>query len=283
MDAPPAKEDCRPFVRIAETMAIIGLNVPTVFQHDINNGFLLLTDFGSRCYLDVLNEHNAESMYAEALDALLVLQHGDIAGAALPDFDADLLMSEMALFRDWLLDTHLRLSLSLPEQAALQRCFDYLSASALEQPQVWVHRDYHSRNLMVTGERNPGIIDFQDAVVGPITYDLVSLLRDCYIVWPQSRVAEWVARYYERLRSSELLSAEVELAQFMRWFDLMGIQRHLKAAGIFARLHHRDGKANYLNDIPRTLAYVEQVAPHYPEFDFLYRLIEQRVLPALKV
>jgi len=187
----------------------------------------------------------------------------------------------MALFRDWLLERHLGLSLSEVENQMLSRAFEQLIDNALAQPRVLVHRDYHSRNLLECEDNNPGIIDYQDAVYGPITYDLVSLLRDCYIRWPLERVDAWAERYAQQARDAGLL-AECQLVQFFEWFDLMGVQRHLKAAGIFARLNHRDGKPGYLADIPRTLSYIVEVAKRRPQLEALAALIEREVLPRLR-
>jgi aminoglycoside/choline kinase family phosphotransferase len=279
MDAPPAQEDTERFVRLAERFRDIGLNTPRVHARDWEQGFLLLDDFGTRLYLDVLEADNAERLYGDALGALAVIQAcGPLDG--LPDYDESFLRRELEIFREWLLGRHLGLTLSGEEQGGIERTYDLLVASALEQPRVCVHRDYHSRNLMVTEPPSPGILDFQDAVVGPVTYDLVSLLRDCYIAWPTERVQSWAWGYFQLAVQSGILRPEDETC-FQRWFDLMGAQRHLKAAGIFARLKERDGKPGYLADIPRTLGYLLEIAPAYPELDALAELIEQRVLPAL--
>jgi len=279
MDAPPEQEDCVPFMQVAETFSAIGLHVPEIHAHDLEQGFLLLSDLGDRLYLDQLKEETADRLYGDALGALLIIQAcGPQQG--LPLYDRKLLMQEMALFRDWLLGRHLGMEPSAAENAMLGAVFDHLVENALEQPQVCVHRDYHSRNLMLTSSPNPGILDFQDAVVGPVTYDLVSLLRDCYIEWPRERVQAWAMGYFDIAVQSGVLREEHE-RDFMRWFDLMGMQRQLKASGIFARLDARDGKPGYLDDIPRTLGYIVQVAPDYPETAPLGEFISARVLPAL--
>lgn len=279
MDAPPAQEDTARFVRLAELFRAIGLNTPRVHARDEEQGFLLLDDLGTRLYLDALDADNAERLYGDALGALAVIQAcGPLEG--LPEYDEPFLRRELEIFREWLVGRHLGLALSAEDQAGLERAFDLLVASALEQPRVCVHRDYHSRNLMITAPPSPGILDFQDAVVGPVTYDLVSLLRDCYIAWPAEQVQCWAWGYFQLAVQSGILRPEDE-ARFGRWFDLMGAQRHLKAAGIFARLHQRDGKPGYLADIPRTLGYVLEVAPAYPELGALAELIERRILPAL--
>ena len=275
MDAPPDKEDCRPYVHVARLMHAVGLNVPEIVAQDLARGFLLITDLGERLYLDALDESTVERLYRDAMKALVLLQRGVAAEAAgLPPYDRELLRREMELFGDWYLGRHLGLALSGAQQSALDRAFELLAAAALEQPRVAVHRDYHSRNLLVTAARNPGILDFQDAVHGPVTYDLVSLLRDCYIAWPRARVEGWVAAYRVRAARAGVPVGD-DAARFMRWFDLMGVQRHLKATGIFARLNHRDGKPNYLGDIPRTLGYVRDVAARYPELAGLADLLNQ--------
>ena len=271
MDAPPEQEDCQPFIHVSSLMAGIGLHVPVVLRQDLQQGFLLLTDLGDRVYLSELNADTVEDLYGDALQALLRLQaHG---AADLPPYDRGLLMNEMELFRQWYLERHLGLPLTGSENATIDAVFAYLADHALQQPRVIVHRDYHSRNLMVSSP-NPGILDFQDAVIGPITYDLVSLLRDCYIAWPRSQVENWVSQYYRQARSEGLLE-NVSEAQFLNWFDLMGIQRHLKASGIFARLNYRDGKSAYLGDIPRTLGYVIDVGKDYPVLRPFIELIER--------
>jgi aminoglycoside/choline kinase family phosphotransferase len=280
MDAPPDKEDCDPFLAVAQLFAAAGLHVPAVLGQDLAQGFLLLEDLGSSHYLDLLDDQSADRLYGDALGALLSLQ-ACAAHDGLPPYDAPLLQREMALFPDWLLERHLALTLSDDEYAMLRETFGVLVDSALAQPQVAVHRDYHSRNLLVPPQgQTPGVIDFQDAVIGPVTYDLVSLLKDCYVAWPQQRVDGWAQGYFELALQSGVLRAEHE-NDFMRWFDLMGAQRHLKAAGIFARLNHRDNKPGYLKDIPRTLGYIVAAAERRPELQGLAEFIDRRVLPAL--
>lgn len=281
MDAPPENENCGPFVSIARHLGTLGLNVPVVHEADLEQGFLLLSDLGSEHYLDRLADGDGERdrLYADALDALIVMQaHGMRDG--LPAYNRELLLQEMGLFREWLLGRHLGFSLNLEEQQMLDKVYELLVTNALEQPQVFVHRDYHSRNLLVMPESNPGILDFQDAVVGPVTYDLVSLLKDCYISWPREQVKEWVSGYFTQALQSGVLQKEHE-GQLLRWFDLMGVQRHLKASGIFARLNIRDDKPGYLKDVPRTLNYIVEIAPEYPELEQLAKLVSERVLPAL--
>jgi len=278
MDAPPGQEDCRPFMHVSRLMLQLGLHVPEVIASDLEQGFLLLSDLGSQSYLAALDNTTADRLYGDAMGALLALQSCVTPDCGLPDYDRDLLMSEMGLFRDWLLDRHLGIELDSTRAAALEVCFRRLADSALAQPQVCVHRDYHSRNLMVCDQHNPGILDFQDAVIGPVTYDLVSLLRDCYISWPRERIEDWVSGYYELALQSGILRADqCNEADFQRGFDWMGVQRHLKAAGIFARLKHRDGKSGYLADIPRTLGYVSEVCAVYPELALVGELAERAV------
>lgn len=281
MDAPPEQEDSRPFVDVAERLRAIGLNVPDVLAADLKQGYLLLSDLGDRRYLDLLNDDNADALYRDALDALERLQVQGPRDSSLPAYDRQLLLTEMQLFPDWLLLRHLQLELSSGQQALLAEAFALLADVALEQPRVCVHRDYHSRNLMVMDEDNPGLLDFQDAVVGPLHYDLVSLLRDCYIAWPRERVEAWALAYRQRSRI-RALSGDVSDATWLRWFDLMGVQRHLKASGIFARLWHRDGKSGYLADIPQTLHYLVEVTDRYPELSALHALLRELVLPRLK-
>lgn len=281
MDAPPDKEDMRPFIKIARAFLDIGLNVPEILRMDSERGFYLLSDLGDQHYLAALNETSVARLYGDALGALLTIQAQGPQADALPPYDEPLLLREMELFRDWLIGTHLDMELTAKQTDNLNHCFAVLIHSALEQPRVCVHRDYHSRNLMVTARHNPGILDFQDAVSGPITYDLVSLLRDCYISWPRDRVERWALGYCElAVQSGVLRPEEGEEKRFLRWFDWMGVQRHLKAAGIFARLYRRDGKSGYLKDIPRTLGYVVEVASRYPELaglDELARTVIERL------
>jgi len=281
MDAPPDRENSLPFVEISKVFAQAGLCVPEVLQLDLQQGFLLLTDLGKTDYLSVLNKDNVNRLYGDALSALVVIQTCKEDNYTFPPYTADLLMSEMQLFRDWLLEKHLGLALPDNENEDFDEVCRLLAENAQDQPQVTVHRDYHSRNLMVYESHNPGILDFQDAVHGPVTYDLVSLLRDCYIQWPRSQVEDWVNGYHELAVQSGILRDE-DGPRFLRWFDLMGVQRHLKAAGIFARLNHRDGKSGYLQDIPRTVGYIVDVCQCYPELGWLQKLLTEKVIPALK-
>lgn len=273
MDAPPDKEDCRPFIAIAQALRGLHLNVPEVLAADLDHGLLLLTDLGDRQYLAALNEQSAPRLYDDALESLARLQaSGDSASPLLPPYDSALLHREMELFREWFLGRQVGLQLTESEHHLLDRAFALLADNALEQPRVWVHRDYHSRNLMVTEAGNPGILDFQDAVVGAVTYDLVSLLRDCYIAWPREHVETWALGHRAKLQALGLAGLD-DADQFLYWFDLMGVQRHLKAIGIFARLHLRDGKLGYLRDIPRTLRYVLAATARYDELRELHHLL----------
>jgi len=275
MDAPPEKENTEPFIRIATLLKSNGLNVPEIYQQDLSQGFLLLEDFGSCCFLDRLNNQNADDLYHSALTSLLHLQSSSILSQSqLPHYDTALLTRELAIFDDWFVEQHL--GLSIPE-GIKDNLKQILISSALEQPQVFVHRDYHSRNLMFLTENSPGIIDFQDAVIGPITYDLVSLLRDCYISWPEENVLMWMNQYFQQLQQLNLV--DTDLVSFSRWFDLMGLQRHLKAIGIFSRLNLRDNKANYLTDIPRTLSYVQFICSKYPELTEFNHFLLNTLLP----
>jgi len=278
MDAPPDKEDCRPYIDVAGRLLACGVNVPRILKQDLDKGFLLIADLGETLYLDVLSSDNADQLYADATCALMKMQLGaEVDG--LPPYDEQLLWQEMDLFRNWLLKRHLNITLDEGLQHVLDEVFSLLTGSALEQPRVFVHRDYHSRNLMVSETHNPGIVDFQDAVCGPVTYDLVSLFKDCYIKWPRDRINRWVLDYYQA--AERLLIPDAGKEQFIRWFDLMGVQRQLKASGIFARLWHRDHKAGSMKDIPRTLSYILDLEERYPELSELTALIRDAVLPAL--
>lgn len=283
MDAPPEREDPKPFMKVAGFLEQMCLNSPRVLEADPERGFLLLTDLGSTLYLTELrrDRSSANRLYGDAIAALARMQQsGTRFQSELPPYDEQLLALELSLFHDWLCGRHLDIEFSDAEEADWLRTCSLLLENALQQPKVFVHRDYHSRNLMFTRENNPGILDFQDAVEGPLTYDLVSLLKDCYIRWPADQVRQWAMQFYRQLGGD--VGAGLNELQFLRWFDLMGVQRHLKAAGIFARLLHRDGKSGYLPDVPRTLEYIEALAPEYDELTFLTQLIGQRVLPALR-
>ncbi len=276
MDAPPEQEDCLPFINIANALLKTGLNVPRILQQNLEQGFLLLSDLGAVQYLAQLNSESAERLYGDAFDALLLMHRDSENHAHLPPYSHALLMKEMALMREWYLQKNLNVTLTTQQHTTLDDAFELLAHASLTQPQVLVHRDYHSRNLMVVTNGNPGVLDFQDAVMGAITYDLVSLLKDCYIQWPREQVLEWVCRYHQRLLENEIINGVSE-AQFIKWFDLMGAQRHLKVLGIFSRLNSRDGKPSYLKDIPLTLAYVVEVCRLYKELGPLGKLLDEVV------
>ena len=279
MDAPPDKEALAPFVSVAQTLKGIGLNVPVVLARNIPHGLLLLSDLGTRQYLDALAaEREVDRLYTDALAALIRMQtRGRAAASALPPYDRDLLLREMELMPEWFLSRHLDLPVGAG-RAMLDRLFDVLERSALEQPATFVHRDYHSRNLLVTEDANPGILDFQDAVQGAVTYDLVSLLKDCYIAWPVARVHDWALGHREQLLEAGFVLGAGE-GEFIRWFDLMGLQRHIKVLGIFARLYYRDAKSGYLKDLPRVLAYTKAAASRYPETAEFAEYIEAHIGP----
>jgi aminoglycoside/choline kinase family phosphotransferase len=282
MDAPPGKEDVGPYLRVAHMLEDAGVHAPHVIARNAEQGFLLLSDLGSITYLEALRDPVcAAPLYQDAIGALVKFQsNGRGHCADLPPYDENLLRTEMRLFPDWLMSRHLGLEIEGATETTLAEAADLLVANALAQPQVFVHRDYHSRNLMVCEGANPGILDFQDAVHGALTYDLVSLLRDCYVAWPHERVLGW-AQDYRRQAGAAGLDTGTDEAQFLRWFDLMGVQRHLKAAGIFARLWHRDGKPGYLPDVPRTLNYIVEACAHHADFGALGALVRERVLPAM--
>lgn len=266
MDAPPDKETCLPYVRIANSFSTLGVAVPEIMAADVERGFIVQTDFGNKHYIDVLSEQTADALYRVAFDTLLLIQSCEhIEDYALPPFDAALYRAEMNLFRDWYLGQHVKVTLSAEDNTLLDKTFDVLIEAALAQPQVCVHRDYHSRNLMVLPNQGVGVLDFQDAVIGPITYDLVSLLRDCYIDWRPERVQAWMREYQVLLFNKGFLQHD-DIDEFTRWFDWMGLQRHLKCIGIFARLCYRDGKQDYLQHIPRVMRYVQSVCDRYNEF-----------------
>ncbi|SIS47498.1 aminoglycoside phosphotransferase family protein [Neptunomonas antarctica] len=279
VDAPPEKENSDVFVQIAKDWKAQKVNVPSVISADLVQGFMLLSDFGDRLYLPELTEDSADNLYRLALTELFLIQKCN--ADALPVYDSALLQREMSLFSEWFLGSLLKIDFNPQELECINAAFSLLEQSALAQPVVCVHRDYHSRNLMITSEKTPGVIDFQDAVKGPVTYDLASLLRDCYISWPDADVYAWVESFRIALIEQGVISLEVTSDCFKRWFDLMGMQRHLKAIGIFARLSIRDDKHAYLQDIPRTLTYVQNVAAKYPELSHFRQLLEERIVPAM--
>ena len=272
MDAPPDKEDCRPFVKVAALLRDAGLNAPRVLAQDLAQGFLLLTDLGAQTFLDVLDDASAPALFSSATDALVTWQLASRPGV-LPPYDEAVLRREMALFPEWYVGRHLGLALSDAQRQALEGVFAALVACCLAQPRVYVHRDYMPRNLMVS-DPNPGILDFQDALEGPIAYDAVSLFRDAFISWDEERTLDWTVRYWEKARKRGLPVRE-DFGEFWREFEWTGLQRHLKVLGIFARLTHRDGKAKYLADTPRFLAYARPVAKRYRALAPLARLLDE--------
>ena len=271
MDAPPPQEDCAPFVKIAKLMLEAGLNVPQVLAQDLEYGFLLLSDLGDDTYLSALTNETAQKMYGDATDALIKLQLASQANI-LPPYDEALLMREMNLFPDWYIAKHLGIALQANQEAALRASFELLNKNILAQGQVYVHRDYHSRNLMIC-KNNPGVLDFQDAVFGAITYDLVSLLKDAYIQWDEEQVIDFAVRYWEKARKNKLPVPQ-DFSEFYRDFEWMGAQRHIKVLGIFARLSHRDGKNGYLKDMPLVMHYLRKVCERYVELRPLLRLLD---------
>ena len=282
MDAPPDKEDVRPYLKVTRLLESIGVHVPHVHESDAERGLLLLEDLGATLYLSRLHAgDDPERLYGDALKVLADIQVRGQAGAReLPPYDREPLARELALMPEWFCQRHLQLSLSSSEQQTLTDAFEFLIREALAQPAVFVHRDYHSRNLMVLAQNSPGVLDFQDALRGPIGYDLVSLLKDCYISWPRERVERWVLQYRERLQR---LGGPVgsDAREFVRWFDLIGVQRHIKVLGIFARLWYRDGKAGYLRDLPLVLEYVREACARYAELAGLAQLIEEYFVSGL--
>lgn len=272
MDAPPGREDCAPFVRVARLLAAAGVHAPAVHAEDLGQGFLLLSDLGSTTYLEALDEQNAPALMRDATEALLKWQLATRPGM-LPPFDEPLLRRELALFPEWYVARHLGRTMSASQRRDLERVETLLVQSALAQPRVFVHRDYMPRNLMLC-EPNPGVLDFQDAVLGPISYDMVSLVRDAFLSWDEERVLDWAARYWEKAKKAGL-PVERDYGEFWRAFEWMGLQRHLKVLGIFARLTHRDGKPKYAADTPRFLRYACEVAARYRELAPLARLLEE--------
>ncbi|MDQ8037604.1 MAG: phosphotransferase [Pedobacter sp.] len=280
VDAPPEKENSRPFVAIARALRAHGVHVPEVIAADFGLGFMLLEDFGDSLLRPALTESTVDALYTRSMQTLLhVLACEAVPGYELPLYDRKRLIDEMGLLRDWFIPRYLGMSLNTEQQAVLENAFVTIADAVTKQPQVFVHRDYHSRNLMLLADGEIGVIDFQDAVSGPITYDLASLLRDAYVVWPQAQVEAWVKQFAALLREEGRLSAADEAA-FPRWFDWMGAQRHLKVVGIFARLSIRDGKHGYLNDIPVVFNYLLAEIQPYPELHALFELLRTVILPA---
>jgi aminoglycoside/choline kinase family phosphotransferase len=272
MDAPPDKEDCRPFVHVAGLLRAAGVHAPEIFAQDLAAGFLLLGDLGDATYLQALDAQNAAQLFADAGDALIRWQLATRAGE-LPPYDEALLRREMNLFPEWYVAKHLKKELNEKQRSSLENIFALLVKSALAQPVVYVHRDYMPRNLMVC-EPNPGVLDFQDAVLGPITYDVVSLFRDAFVSWEEEQVLDWTVRYWEKAKKASL-PVHADFAEFWQAFEWMGLQRHLKVLGIFARINYRDGKPKYLQDAPRFLGYARSVTKRYGALAPLGRLLDE--------
>ena len=274
MDAPPQQEDCTPFLLAAGILAATGVHVPKIVAQNLNQGFLLLSDLGDTTFLQALNNQvdSADQLYGDAIDALIKLQLSQQV-EGLPGYDEALLLKELNLFPDWYVAKHLRVAITEKQQAVLQSIFTRIIQNNIAQPRVLVHRDFHSRNLMVTSP-NPGIIDFQDAVVGPITYDLVSLFKDAYIRWDEERILDWMIRYWEKARKAGL-PVSTDFAEFYRDFEWMGVQRHIKILGVFSRLYYRDGKENYLDDMPLVMEYLRKTCKRYRELHLLLNLLDE--------
>ena len=272
MDAPPQHEPLDAFIKVDLLLSDAGLNVPKILEQNIAEGFLLLNDLGTKTYLAELNSETADHLYQDATHALVQMQLASKPDV-LPNYDQALLQRELDLFPEWYLQKHLNIQLSDLQQTQLNKSFELIIENNLAQAKVYVHRDYHSRNLMVTEKNNPGVIDFQDAVYGPITYDASSLWRDAYIAWPEERVIDWVIKFWEDGRKARLPMPD-DFGQFYRDFEWMGLQRHLKVLGIFARLFHRDGKDGYLKDIPLVLEYAIATTNRYIELKPLARILE---------
>ncbi len=273
MDAPPSHEDCRPWLHVQALFHNAGVHVPEVLASDPEQGFLLLSDLGSTTYLAAFDADNTIPLYHDAIESLVRIQAASRPGELAP-YDRALLQRELDLFPDWYIAKHLKIELSDAQRQALAEAFDKILAVNLAEPQVYVHRDYHSRNLMVVDGRNPGIIDFQDAVYGPMSYDLVSLFKDAYVEWPEDLVLDWVARYWEKARKAGL-PVRADFGDFYRDYEWMGVQRHVKVLGIFARLYHRDGKDGYLKDMPLVAKYLRAACERYRELAGLLRLLDQ--------
>ena len=272
MDAPPGREDCRPFVRVAGMLRAAGVNAPEIIAQDLDRGFLLLTDLGTTTYLAALDEANASRLFGAAIDALIKWQLASRQGE-LPRYDEALLRRECDLFAEWFVARHLAVRLTAGESRTLSGMLELIITRNLEQPNVYVHRDYMPRNLMVT-EPNPGVLDFQDAVWGPISYDVVSLFRDAFVSWEEERVLDWTVRYWEKAKCAGL-PVDPDFGAFYRDFEWMGLQRHLKVLGIFARICYRDGKPGYVEDTPRFVRYVRPVCERYGELAPLARLFDR--------
>lgn len=294
VNAPPDKSNNQAFVTIANVLSSNGIVVPRIIHSDFEQGFFIISDLGNTLLSDVLTNENMIFYYQKAIDELLKIsnisehtydyqsnhQSEEVQNYNLPLYDGEFIQTELNIFTQWLLAKYLSIELSMNEKEQLQTCFELCIQNALEQPYVFMHRDFHSRNLMITKNNDISVIDFQDAVKGPVTYDIVSLLKDCYRRWPQEDVTPLLEYFIKKI--SPTLTKQYSLQQWFKWFDLMGLQRHLKASGIFARLHLRDNKSGYLTDIPLTLSYIVDVSKQYSELTFLHSLLNEKVIPALK-
>lgn len=273
MDAPPEHEDCKPFIHVATLFEAAGAHVPHIHAQNLEEGYLLLSDLGDTTYLAALNTDSAKGLYADAVTALINIQLASKPDQ-LPPYDRALLERELNLFPDWYISKHLNVTLTDAQNGVLRDTFEKILANNLAQPTVYVHRDYHSRNLMVVEGNNPGVIDFQDAVYGPITYDLASLFKDAYIAWDEEQVLDWLIRYWERAKKAGL-PVDADFGAFYRDFEWMGVQRHIKVLGIFARLCHRDGKTGYVNDMPMVMNYLLKACERYVELRPFLRLLNE--------
>jgi aminoglycoside/choline kinase family phosphotransferase len=272
MDAPPERENVLGFVKVDEMLTHAGVTVPRIVATDYEAGFMLLSDLGNTTFLSALNHDNASTMYAEALEALVKFQVTSRPGV-LPEYDRAFLQREMSLFPEWYIGKHLNATLTEKQAAELQGVFDAILANVTAQAQVYVHRDFHSRNLMVVDAGNPGVLDFQDALYGPMTYDLASLLRDAYVQWDEELVLDWAIRYWQHAKSLGL-PVNKDIDAFYKDFEYMSLQRHLKILGLFCRLNYRDGKAQYLDDLPTVMEYVRKTAGRYKDLKPLIRLLD---------
>jgi aminoglycoside/choline kinase family phosphotransferase len=272
MDAPPERENVLGFVKVDEMLTHAGVTVPRIIATDYEAGFMLLSDLGNTTYLSALTHDNASTMYAEALEALVKFQITSRPDV-LPEYDRAFLQREMSLFPEWYIGKHLNATLTEKQSAELQGVFDAILANVTAQAQVYVHRDFHSRNLMVVDAGNPGVLDFQDALYGPMTYDLASLLRDAYVQWDEELVLDWAIRYWQHAKSLGL-PVNKDIDAFYKDFEYMSLQRHLKILGLFCRLNYRDGKAQYLEDLPTVMEYVRKTAGRYKDLKPLVRLLD---------
>lgn len=281
MDSPPELVPVAPFIALANAYQARGIKAPEVKAAELSQGFLLLSDLGDTQLLDALNSDNVSHYYGRALallDQVLTITEAD--GESLPDYDDEFVLRELNIFLEWLVQHHLKLNIDDQAREMIDECFGLLIDNVAQQPKVGMHRDYHSRNLMLCDDEL-AVIDFQDAVIGPITYDAVSLLRDCYVRWPDEVITPLIAQHYQQMRTLGLIEETVSLSQYRRWFDLMGMQRHLKAAGIFCRLNYRDAKPGYMKDIPLTLSYVRDIGAQYPEFTPFITWLDTQVIPKM--